>query len=95
MTEYRDRDDIHADILRICSRKALMKTWVMYGTNTSYAQVQDHISKLITKGLLMKTDGRYSSTSYGLEWLRYYDAMRATENIHEETAVAQKESGGC
>ena len=75
--KYRSRTDIISGILQATGEGAT-KTRIMYGAFVSYAQLQDYLSLLLSKGLLASdpTTGIYTRTEKGLSFMQSYEDLR-------------------
>jgi predicted transcriptional regulator len=75
--KYRSRTDIISGILQAAEGGAT-KTRIMYGAFVSYAQLQDYLSFLLSKGLLAHdpTNGLYTQTEKGSSFMQSYEELR-------------------
>ncbi len=75
--KYRSRTDIISGILQAAHGGAT-KTRIMYGAFLSYAQVQEYLAFLLSKGLLAhdSATGLYTQTEESLRFLHAYDGIR-------------------
>jgi predicted transcriptional regulator len=73
----RDRIEIVADILGLCS-KPKTKTHVMYGTNLSWKMLQHYLSELQSRELLEKqnTSKTYVTTKRGQEFIEKWRELK-------------------
>jgi predicted transcriptional regulator len=73
----RDRIEIVADILGLCS-KPKTKTHVMYGTNLSWKMLQNYLSELQSRELLEKqnTSKTYVTTKRGQEFIEKWRELK-------------------
>jgi predicted transcriptional regulator len=83
----RDQLCIIANILEI-SLKGTLKTQIMYRANLSFKQLNEYLSFLIAKGLIVQImlDGKasYQVTNEGMGFLRRYREL--TKTLHSKTA---------
>ena len=95
--KYRSRIDIIAMILQT-AMKGATKTHLMYGAYVSYAQVQEYLTFLQDKDLILCETGtqKYGLTEKGLHFLHVYDKISElvslNNNATPSTAVAQPEA---
>jgi len=77
MSGKRDRVEIIADILDLCS-KPKTKTQVMYGTNLSWKMLQNYLSELQSREFLenQSTSKKYVATKRGLEFIKKWRALQ-------------------
>ena len=77
MVSKRDRVDIMAEILCLCS-KPQSKTRVMYGTNLSWKMLQHYLSYMQEHRLLEIKDEstKYVSTSKGREFVTKWKELK-------------------
>ncbi len=73
----RDRVEIIADILGLCS-KPKTKTHVMYGTNLSWKMLQNYLSELQSRKLLENHNKSktYVTTKRGLEFVEKWRELK-------------------
>jgi predicted transcriptional regulator len=73
----RDRVEIMADILGLCSEPKT-KTHVMYGTNLSWKMLQYYLSELQSLELLenQATTKRYVTTKRGLDFVEKWKELQ-------------------
>jgi predicted transcriptional regulator len=73
----RDRVEIMADILGLCS-KPKTKTHVMYGTNLSWKMLQHYLSELQSLELLEvhNNSTRYVATNRGLDFVEKWKELQ-------------------
>jgi predicted transcriptional regulator len=67
--------EIIAEILLLCERQRA-KTNIMYETNLNYAQLQAHLSSLISLGMLMREEGFYVTTEKGFRFLELFAELQ-------------------
>jgi predicted transcriptional regulator len=86
--KYRSRTDIISGIIQAAHGGAT-KTRIMYGAFLSYAQVQEYLSFLLTKGLLVhdESTGLYTQTEESLRFMHAYDEIRELCMIDNGTAA--------
>jgi predicted transcriptional regulator len=77
MSGKRDRVEIIADILGLCSEPKT-KTHVMYGTNLSWKMLQHYLSELQSRKLLEKQSKAktYVTTTRGLDFLKKWKELK-------------------
>lgn len=77
MGSKRDRIEIIADILGLCSEPKT-KTHVMYGTNLSWKMLQHYLSELQSRELLEKQSKskRYVTTKRGLDFVKKWRELK-------------------
>jgi predicted transcriptional regulator len=77
MRSKRDRVEIMADILGLCS-KPKTKTHVMYGTNLSWKMLQYYLSELQSLELLEvhNNSTRYVATKRGLDFVKKWKELQ-------------------
>jgi predicted transcriptional regulator len=77
MGSKRDRIEIIADILGLCSEPKT-KTHVMYGTNLSWKMLQHYLSELQSRKLLEKQSKskRYVTTKRGLDFVKKWRELK-------------------
>jgi len=77
VTVKRDRVEIMAEILRLCS-KPQIKTQVMYGINLSWKMLQHYLSELQSLKLLEvgKKSTTYITTSRGKEFVKKWEELQ-------------------
>jgi len=77
MSGKRDRVEIIADILGLCSEPKT-KTHVMYGTNLSWKMLQHYLSELQSRKLLEKQSKSktYVTTTRGLDFLKKWKELK-------------------
>jgi predicted transcriptional regulator len=77
MGSKRDRVEIIADILGLCSEPKT-KTHVMYGTNLSWKMLQHYLSELQSRKLLEKQSKskRYVTTKRGLDFVKKWRELK-------------------
>ena len=63
--------DICADVLRI-ARGGAGKTRIVYAANLNFKIVKRYLLRLMEHGLLVSSDGIYSTTVIGLTFLEVY-----------------------
>ena len=73
----RDRVEIMADILGLCSEPKT-KTHVMYGTNLSWKMLQHYLSELQSLELLEvhNNSTRYVTTNRGLDFVKKWKELQ-------------------
>jgi predicted transcriptional regulator len=77
MGSKRDRVEIMADILGLCSEPKT-KTHVMYGTNLSWRMLQQYLSHMQSRGLLETyNDSKYVTSKRGREFLQRWKELKA------------------
>ena len=77
MGSKRDRVEIMADILGLCSEPR-NKTHVMYGTNLSWKMLQQYLSELQSRKLLEKQNQSktYVTTDRGLDFVEKWKELQ-------------------
>lgn len=77
MGSKRDRIEIIADILGLCSEPKT-KTHVMYGTNLSWKMLQHYLSELQSRKLLEKQSKSksYVTTKRGLDFVKKWRELK-------------------
>jgi predicted transcriptional regulator len=77
MSGKRDRVEIIADILGLCSEPKT-KTHVIYGTNLSWKMLQHYLSELQSRKLLEKQSKAktYVTTTRGLDFLKKWKELK-------------------
>ena len=77
MGSKRDRLEIMADILGLCSEPKT-KTHVMYGTNLSWKMLQHYLSELQSRELLQVhgKSKKYITTKKGLEFMEKWRELQ-------------------
>jgi predicted transcriptional regulator len=75
--KYRSRADIIALILQASMNGGATKTRLMYRAFLSYAQIQEYLQLLTSKGLIMQEAGTqvFKLTEKGLRFIRSYDQI--------------------
>ncbi len=73
--KYRSRTDIITAILGSVSGGGQTKTRIMYSAYLSYAQAQQYLEFLITKGLLAEEAGVFKPTLKGMELLHTFEGI--------------------
>jgi predicted transcriptional regulator len=71
----RGRMEIIADILLFCDREKA-KTSIMYKTNLNYAQLQIHLKRLVTIGMLLYNEQTYTTTEKGYRFLELFAELQ-------------------
>jgi predicted transcriptional regulator len=86
--KYRSRTDIIATILQ-AAMAGSTKTHLMYGAYLSYAQIQEYITFLQGKGLIMYEEGiqHYKLTEKGLHFLHVYDQISELVSVAKTPKV--------
>ena len=73
----RSSTDLAADMLE-CAKGGARQTAIMYGANLSYGLLQEYLSLLLSRGLLLERDenGLFRPSARGLRYLREYREYR-------------------
>src|SRR4030066_837327 len=71
----RSRTEIIAVILLFCTSKRT-KTSILYNTNLNYPQLQNHLSFLISFGLLKQDENRYMTSQKGNRFIELFTELQ-------------------
>ena len=72
----RSRIDTLCDIL-VTSTNGIKKTHIMYRANLSHQQLEKFLELLTSKGLLMKDDDSYKTSSKGLAFIEDFEKIQS------------------
>lgn len=72
----RSKTEIFADILRF-TEYGNTKTNIVYRTNLNFTIVRGYLSELIDRNLLEASDGTYTTTEMGFEFLKRYEDLKS------------------
>lgn len=72
----RTRTDIIMDVLQSLEMGPLLRTYVMYGSRLSHAQLMHYEEILSEKGLISKVDNKWSITEKGREYLKAWEQVK-------------------
>jgi predicted transcriptional regulator len=72
----RNNLDICADILRV-ARSGARKTRIVYGANLNFKIVKKYLERLMSNELIRFSDGFYTTTGKGFEFLKNYEEIQS------------------
>jgi predicted transcriptional regulator len=76
--QYRDKNEIIAQILESANGNRIRLTKIMYDVYLSHAMTRDYLVLLIKKGLIEYQDGErtFKTTEKGLNFLRIHNSLQ-------------------
>lgn len=72
----RTRSDIIIDVLQSLEMGPMLRTYVMYGSRLSHAQLKYYEEILSEKGLINKIENKWSITEKGREYLKAWEQVK-------------------
>ncbi len=70
----RGKLEITAEILLFCDQLK-SKTNIMYKTNLNYVQLKKQLNDLTQQGLLLRVDGKYTTSEKGYQFLSLFEGL--------------------
>jgi predicted transcriptional regulator len=87
--KYRSRFTIASSILRTAQAGGSTKTRLMYGAYLSFAQINEYLTFLLEKSLMIRDEvtHTYAPTEKGIQFMRMFDKMDKLISLNDPIVV--------